>query len=69
MKETQEKPVGLPENAFRSAEAGRNTNPSCLPDKTYPEVNLWSVSMGTCAWPSFSRAAAAYLGPESGTGV
>lgn len=33
MKETQEKPTGLPENAFRPLKPGEKYEPSCLPEK------------------------------------
>lgn len=40
MKETNEKPTGLPENAFRSLKPGEQYHPLMSPDKNYPEVNL-----------------------------
>lgn len=65
MKEEQEKPVGLPENAFRPLKPGEKYEPLMSPDKTYPEVNLWSVSWGIVMAVIFS-AAAAYLGLKVG---
>ena len=38
MKETQEKPTGLPENAFRPLKPGEKYEPLMSPGKTYPEV-------------------------------
>ena len=65
MKEEQENPVGLPENAFRPLKPGEKYEPLMSPDKTYPEVNLWSVSWGIVMAVIFS-AAAAYLGLKVG---
>ena len=61
MKETQEKPTGLPENAFRPLKPGEKYEPLMSPGKTYPEVNFWSVTWGLVMAVIFS-AAAAYLG-------
>lgn len=65
MKEEMEKQVGLPENAFRPLKQGEEYNPLMSPQKTYPEVNLWSVSWGIIMAVIFS-AAAAYLGLKVG---
>lgn len=65
MKEEMEKQVGLPENAFRPLKKGEEYNPLMSPQKTYPEVNLWSVSWGIIMAVIFS-AAAAYLGLKVG---
>ncbi len=65
MKETQEKPTGLPENAFRPLKPGEKYEPLMSPGKTYPEVNLWSVTWGLVMAVIFS-AAAAYLGLKVG---
>ena len=43
MKQENEKPTGLPENAFRPLKPGEEYHPLMSPDKEYPEVNLWSV--------------------------
>ena len=61
MKETQEKPTGLPENAFRPLKPGEKYEPLMSPGKTHPEVNFWSVTWGLVMAVIFS-AAAAYLG-------
>ena len=65
MKEEIEKPVGLPENAFRPLKEGEEYKPLMSPQKNYPEVNLWSVSWGIIMAVIFS-AAAAYLGLKVG---
>ena len=65
MKETQEKPTGLPENAFRPLKPGEKYEPLMSPGKTYPEVNFWSVTWGLIMAVIFS-AAAAYLGLKVG---
>ena len=65
MKQENEKPTGLPENAFRPLKSGEEYRPLMSPDKEYPEVNLWSVSWGIAMAVLFS-AAAAYLGLKVG---
>ncbi len=55
----------IPENAFRELKPGEVYKPVMSPDKTYPEVNLWSVSIGIVMAIIFS-AAAAYLGLKVG---
>ncbi len=65
MKQEDEKITGLPENAFRELKPGEVYNPLMSPDKTYPEVNLWSVLWGIAMAILFS-AAAAYLGLKVG---
>ena len=65
MKQENEKPTGLPENAFRPLKPGEEYYPLMSPDKEYPEVNLWSVSWGIAMAILFS-AAAAYLGLKVG---
>lgn len=65
MKEENQNPVGLPENAFRPLKEGEEYRPLMSPDKEYPEVNLWSVSWGIAMAILFS-AAAAYLGLKVG---
>lgn len=57
--------VQLPENAFRELKEGEEYVPVMKPDKTYPEVNAWSVSWGLVMVVLFS-AAAAYLGLKVG---
>ena len=44
MKQENEKPTGLPENAFRPLNEGEEYKPLMSPDKKYPEVNAWSVT-------------------------
>lgn len=62
----KEEPVtGLPENAFRELKPNEVYNPLMSPNKTYPEVNPWSVLWGICMAVLFS-AAAAYLGLKVG---
>lgn len=65
MKEKEKKSVELPENAFRELKPGESYEPIMSPDKTYPEVTLWSVSWGIVMAVLFS-AAAAYLGLKVG---
>ncbi len=55
----------LPDNAFRELKEGENYEPIMSPEKTYPEVNLWSVTWGIVMAMLFS-AAAAYLGLKVG---
>ena len=65
MKQENEKPTGLPENAFRPLNEGEEYKPLMSPDKSYPEVNFWSVSWGILMAVLFS-AASAYLGLKVG---
>ncbi len=65
MKQQEDKFTGLPENAFRVLKSGEVYNPLMMPNKNYPEVNLWSVSWGIAMAILFS-AAAAYLGLKVG---
>ena len=65
MKQENEKPTGLPENAFRPLKPGEEYHPLMSPNKEYPEVNFWSVSWGIAMAVLFS-AAAAYLGLKVG---
>lgn len=65
MKQENEKHVGLPENAFRELKPGENYEPLMSPQRTYPEVNFWSVTWGIAMAVLFS-AAAAYLGLKVG---
>lgn len=57
--------VGLPENAFRELKKDEKYTPVLLPNKNYPEVTPYSVSMGLIMAVIFS-AAAAYLGLKVG---
>lgn len=63
--EEKKQPIELPENAFRELKEGEEYQPIMSPDKTYPEVNAWSVSWGIVMAVIFS-AAAAYLGLKVG---
>lgn len=65
MKEQEQKTITLPENAFRKLKPGEIYNPIMSPNKTYPEVNVWSVTWGILMAILFS-AAAAYLGLKVG---
>lgn len=65
MKHEEEKPVGLPENAFRELKPEEEYQPLMNPHKNYAEVNLWSVLWGIGMAVLFS-AAAAYLGLKVG---
>jgi putative OPT family oligopeptide transporter len=65
MEAQKTKPTGLPENAYRELKEGEVYEPIMSPSKKYPEVNLWSVSMGVLMTIIFS-AAAAYLGLKVG---
>ena len=65
MKQENENPAGLPENAFRPLKEGEKFRPLMSPDKEYPEVNFWSVSWGIAMAILFS-AASAYLGLKVG---
>lgn len=60
-----EKPVELPENAYRELKDGETYEPVMQAGKTYPEVTLWSVLMGLLMAVIFS-AAAAYAGLKIG---
>ena len=63
--EEENKPAQLPENAYRKLAPGEQYEPLLKPDKTYPEVTPWSVSLGLVMTIIFS-AAAAYLGLKVG---
>ena len=63
--EEEKKPASLPENAYRKLAPGEKYEPLLKPDKNYPEVTPWSVSLGLIMTIIFS-AAAAYLGLKVG---
>lgn len=65
MKDIEQDKVTLPENAFRKLKAGEIYNPIMSPNKTYSEVNIWSIAWGILMAILFS-AAAAYLGLKVG---
>ena len=57
--------LGLPENAFRELKDGEKYVPPLNPGKNYPEVTVYSVSIGLIMAVIFS-AAAAFLGLKVG---
>ena len=61
----EEKKTQLPENAHRELKNGEEYQPLLSPQKSYPEVTPWSVSLGILMTIIFS-AAAAYLGLKVG---
>ena len=61
----QEQEIELAENAFRPLKEGEKYVPILRPEKSYPEVTPYSVSMGLIMAVIFS-AAAAYLGLKVG---
>lgn len=63
--ENEEKVKGLPENASRELKPGETYEPILDANKTFPEVNFRSVSLGLLMAVIFS-AAAAYLGLKVG---
>ncbi|WP_092112897.1 OPT family oligopeptide transporter [Prevotella sp. KH2C16] len=65
MEDKEKEAVNLPENAFRELKDGEEYQPVMRADKTYPEVNGWSVTWGVLMVVLFS-AAAAYLGLKVG---
>lgn len=61
----ENKPKGLPENAYRELKPDETYHPIMSPDKNYKEVTPYSVSIGLVMTILFS-AAAAYLGLKIG---
>ena len=61
----ENKTTKLPENAHRELKPGEEYQPLLSPNKKYPEVTPWSVSLGLIMTILFS-AAAAYLGLKVG---
>ena len=61
----ENKRTQLPENAQRELKPGEEYQPLLSPQKNYPEVTPWSVSLGIVMTIIFS-AAAAYLGLKVG---
>ena len=61
----EEKKTQLPENAHRELKPGEEYQPLLSPQKNYPEVTPWSVTLGIIMTIIFS-AAAAYLGLKVG---
>jgi len=60
-----ERKTQLPENAHRELKPGEEYQPLLSPQKNYPEVTPWSVTLGIIMTIVFS-AAAAYLGLKVG---
>ena len=65
MKENEKNFQGIPENAYRELRPGEKYEPIMSPGKNYPEVTVWSVTIGIIMTVIFS-AAAAYLGLKVG---
>ena len=61
----EEKEIKLPDNAYTELKEGEKYKPILLPDKKYPEVNLWTVLWGILMAVIFS-AATAYSGLRFG---
>lgn len=61
----EEEKIILPDNAFRELKEGEKYEPVMSPQRTYAEVNGWSVTWGVLMAMLFS-AAAAYLGLKVG---
>ena len=61
----EEEKIILPDNAFRELKEGEKYEPVMNPQRTYAEVNGWSVTWGVLMAMLFS-AAAAYLGLKVG---
>ena len=61
----ENKNISLPENATRELKPGETYEPLLKPGKNYPEVTVYSVTMGLLMTVIFS-AAAAYLGLKVG---
>ena len=61
----EEEKIILPDNAFRELKEGEKYAPVMTPQRTYAEVNGWSVTWGVLMAMLFS-AAAAYLGLKVG---
>lgn len=67
MEINENKPKGLPENAYRELKEGEEYKPLMSPSKNYPEVTPWSVSMGILMTIIF-YCSCCISGTESGTG-
>ena len=65
MEEKEKELIQLPDNAFTELKEGEEYQPVMRADRSYPEVNLWSVTWGIVMAMLFS-AAAAYLGLKVG---
>ena len=56
MEENKEQMNSLPENAYRELKEGEEYKPIMRADKTYREVNVWSVCWGLVMAVIFSAA-------------
>ena len=65
MENNEKDQIQLPDNAFTELKPGEEYKPVMEPGRSYPEVNLWSVTWGIIMAMLFS-AAAAYLGLKVG---
>lgn len=65
MEEKENEQIQLPDNAFTPLKDGEQYKPVMSPERSYPEVNVWSVTWGIVMAMLFS-AAAAYLGLKVG---
>lgn len=65
MENNEKDHIQLPDNAFTELKPGEEYQPVMEPGRSYPEVNLWSVTWGIIMAMLFS-AAAAYLGLKVG---
>ncbi len=65
MENKEKEQIQLPDNAFTELKEGEEYQPVMSPQRTYPEVNVWSVTWGIVMAMLFS-AAAAYLGLKVG---
>ena len=65
MKQQEPSVSVLPENAYKELKPGEEYRPIMVPEKSYPEVTLWSVTWGLVMAILFS-AAAAYSGLKIG---
>jgi putative OPT family oligopeptide transporter len=65
MKQEEPSMSTLPENAYKELKEGEEYRPIMVPEKTYPEVTVWSVTWGLIMAVLFS-AAAAYSGLKIG---
>ena len=65
MENKEKEQIQLPDNAFTELKEGEEYQPVMSPQRTYPEVNAWSVTWGIVMAMLFS-AAAAYLGLKVG---
>lgn len=65
MSEVNEPEIKLPENAYSELKEGESYKPILLPEKKYPELNVWTIVWGIAMAIIFS-AATAYSGLRFG---